>query len=114
MHVADELWSRWDVGETMVSNVVLAGAVAAGPLALSMLALAGIVLGRRWGFVLGIASGLLALWPPLSHVINTEGMNAFRGAIAVLALLSAIALVSAAARELTVLRAPQRARPTGL
>lgn len=114
MHVADELWSRWDIGETLVTNAVLAGAVAAVPIPLTLLALAGIVLARRWGFVLGIVTGVLAIWSPLSHFINTDGLNAYRGAVAVLALLSAIALIASCARELTVLRTPLKARPAGL
>jgi hypothetical protein len=111
MHVADELWSRWDIGETQVSSSFEAGLVAAGPVVVALIAMAGVALKHGWGFWLSLGVGAFALWPPLTHLIDTNEMTAYRWSVEILAIASAVTVIAAAASELMALRATHR--PSG-
>lgn len=113
MHVADELWSRWDIGESMVTSGAFAGVVVAVPTIVTLLALAGIVLGRRWGLALGAVLGVYALWPPLTHVLDTHEMTAYRWGVEAMAVAFAIVLIVATVREFVVLRSAGKPRTAG-
>jgi uncharacterized membrane protein YecN with MAPEG domain len=100
MHLADELWSRWDIGATQVADSAIAGAVIAIPTALTLLALAAMLRARRWGLWLAIGIGVYSLWPPLTHVLDPHEMTAFRWGVEGLAAVSSVVLIAAAAMAL--------------
>lgn len=114
MHLADELWTRWDIAASQISSGFEAALMVAGMLVIAFAAFAGILLERRWGSVLGVVFGLYAMWPPLTHFVSTSGMTTSRWAVEVLAALSGIVLVVAAGRELMLLRPATKAKPAGL
>lgn len=95
MHVADELWSRWDFGENMVSSSEQASLQTVPVLILGLWAFAWLLLRRPWGYAVALALALAVLWTGGSHFINTDGMTAFRWGVVSLEVLSALVLGAA-------------------
>lgn len=104
MHVADELWSRWDFGDRSVTSGTEAALLTPGVFIIGLWAFAWILLQKPWGYALGLALGVAVLVTGGWHFVDTSGMTTFRWAVVTLEVLSAVALVVASAGGLFATR----------
>lgn len=111
-HTADELWAAWDIGATVGSSFE-AAAIVVTPLVFGLWAFAWVLLGRPWGYALAAVVAVAALWPPLTHVLDTEGMTAYRWAIVSIASLAALSTLGIALRAVFATKPWSRSQTAG-
>lgn len=114
MHVADELAGNWDaaaagqpLGDPTTASVALGVFTFLGLWALWWL-----VTDRAWGYALAFLFGLLFLVTGGMHFLDPTGMTAFRWAVVVLEVASALALVVLSANGLVTQKPWNRGEAT--
>ena len=91
MHLSDELWSRWDAGGQVTSNVVASLMIA--PFAIVLVAFAMELRRMPWASPLTFLVGLFFGYSAQGHFVNTAGMDGFRWTVVVLQMAAALTIV---------------------